>query len=138
MSIIGIGTDIVAVARVARLHERHRERFAKRLCAPSELVDYQALAESQKPSFLARRFAAKEAAAKALGCGIGAQARFDELIVTHTGHGAPELVFAGAAAQRAKQIGADQTHISLSDERDYAIAYVILVRWPTPAQATGH
>lgn len=119
-----MGTDLVAVARMAALHARYGERIAHRLLAPGELAAYRAAA--MPAALLARRFAAKEAAAKALGTGIGAHAAFTDIELAHDPTGAPRLQLHGAAAQRAETLGVRHTHVSLSDERDYAIAFVIL------------
>ncbi len=129
MSIIGIGTDLVAVARLARMQADHGERLAIRVLAPSELADYRhALATGAPPAaaLLARRFAAKEAAAKALGCGIGREAGFHDLVVAHTPAGAPQLVLTGRAGERAARLGVRTNHLSISDEREHALAMVVL------------
>ena len=131
MSIVGIGTDLVAVSRLEAMQRDHDDRLARRLLADSELGEYQRLMEAgPRPAaaFLARRFAAKEAAAKALGCGIGADASFRALVVGHSAAGAPTLELAGAAARRADALGIRHTHLSISDERDYALAMVVMER----------
>ena len=134
MSIVGIGTDIVETARLVRMQADHGERLAVRLLAASELAAYRVALAADGSSgaaaaaFLARRFAAKEAAAKALGCGIGAQAGFHDLVVDHDRAGAPLLRFAGRAARRAEDLGVRASHLSISDERRHAIAMVILER----------
>ncbi len=131
MSIVGIGTDLVAVSRLEAMQRDHGDRLARRLLADSELGEYQRLMEAgPRPAaaFLARRFAAKEAAAKALGCGIGADASFRDLVVGHSAAGAPTLELAGAAARRADALGIRHTHLSISDERDYALAMVVMER----------
>lgn len=119
-----MGTDLVAVARMAVLHERYGERLARRLLAPAERQAYRA---SPAPAaLLARRFAAKEAAAKALGTGIGAHAAFTDIELVHDPAGAPQLRLHGAAARHAETLGVRHTHVSLSDEHDYALAFVVL------------
>lgn len=139
MSLVGIGTDLVAIDRLGRMHRAHGERLAVRLLASSELAGYRQAAAGVRESvrdrdtspaaaFLARRFAAKEAAAKALGCGIGAGAGFHDLIVGHTPAGAPRLEFSGAARTTAARLGVTTTHLSISDEQGYALAFVVLER----------
>jgi len=130
LSIVGIGTDLVEIDRLAALQQRYAVRFTERLLAPAEQAGYQASAHCDRKAaaFLARRFAAKEAAAKALGCGIGAQARLTELVVTHTTAGAPCLTMTGAARRQADRLGVRCAHLSISDERDHALAFVILER----------
>lgn len=129
MSIIGIGTDLVAIARLRRLVDQYGERLAARLLAPDERAAYRTFTDvPSAAAFLARRFAAKEATAKALGCGIGAEARFTELAVGHTDQGAPQLRLTGAAQRRADHLGVTRLHLSISDERDQALAFVVLER----------
>ncbi|MEX0385811.1 holo-ACP synthase [Spiribacter onubensis] len=131
MSIVGIGTDIVETARLERMQADHGERLAARLLAGSEWPGYRRALSSgpgEAAAFLARRFAAKEAAAKALGCGIGGEAGFRDVRVTHDEAGAPVLRFDGPAARRAERLGVQAAHLSISDERRYAIAMVVLER----------
>jgi holo-[acyl-carrier protein] synthase len=129
LSIVGIGTDIVAIARLRRLVDEYGERLVTRLLAPDECAAYRTFCDAPPAAaFLARRFAAKEAAAKALGCGIGAEARFTELAVGHTDQGAPQLCLTGAARRRADHLGVTRLHLSISDERDQALAFVLLER----------
>jgi len=124
MSVVGIGTDMVAVERIARMQDAHGERLAVRLLAPAELAEYQDT--ESKAAFLARRFAAKEAAAKALGCGIGGRAGFHDLVVTHTPAGAPLLKLSGVARKTAAALEVTATHLSITDEQDHAMAFVVL------------
>ncbi len=121
----GIGTDIVAVQRLQGMWERHGERALEKLLAPGEITEFAAAAH--KGRFLAKRFAAKEAFSKALGTGVRPPAVLTAIAVSHDELGKPILVFSGALAE----LIASQkltSHLSLSDEADYAIAYVILER----------
>ncbi|OOC10779.1 MULTISPECIES: holo-ACP synthase [Thioalkalivibrio] len=123
--ILGIGTDLVQVARMQALWTRHGERFAERILHPVERADLPA----QDPAgFLARRFAAKEALSKALGCGVGAGMALVDAGVTHDARGRPEFVLEGRARATAERLGAGPVHLSISDERDYAQAFVIIER----------
>lgn len=123
MAIVGIGTDIVALARIEKVLQRN-PAFAERILTSEELQTY---AQAGHPAaFVAKRFAAKEAAAKALGTGIAQGVSFQHLKVNHTELGQPLLHLSGAALQRAEAIGASTFHLSISDEADYAMAYVIL------------
>lgn len=124
--ITGIGIDLVDMRRVARLHERFGERFARRLLSDSEYAEYEATAAPAR--FLAKRFAAKEAAAKALESGIAQGVRFHDLQITHAGSGAPRLHLEGGARRRAEALGIVQMHLTLSDEREQVVACVILER----------
>lgn len=121
----GIGTDLVEVARIERALERHGERFVRRILTPAERSAFE---RSPRPAaFLARRFAAKEAAAKALGTGIRGAFAFNAIEVRNRNNGAPELHFTGAAAEVARRLGVGRTLLSLADERAYALAYVVLL-----------
>lgn len=124
--IVGVGIDLVAIARMRRLHERFGRRLAQRLLAQSEWHDYRQARDAVR--LLAKRFAAKEAAAKALGTGIADGIRFRDLWVTHDAAGAPALHWSGAARQRAEGLGVARAHLSLSDEAEQVIACVILER----------
>ncbi|MBI3525832.1 MAG: holo-ACP synthase [Betaproteobacteria bacterium] len=121
--IYGIGADIVAVARMAAMYERHDERTLEKLLAPSELADCRRASEPSR--FLAKRFAAKEAFGKALGTGVRAPALLPAIAVVHDALGKPAFEFAPElAAYLAER--ALTAHLSLSDEQDHTVAFVIL------------
>ncbi len=124
--IYGIGTDIVAVARMARALERHGERFAARILADAEFDAYRSAVHPAR--FLAKRFAAKEAAAKALGTGFSSGLSLHHIHVTHDAAGKPMLNFTDRAAEMLDACGVGATFLSLADEHDYAVAYAILLR----------
>jgi len=121
--IYGIGTDIAAVERLAGMFERHGRAAAEKLLAPAELADFDAAPD--KGRFLAKRFAAKEAFGKALGIGVRAPATLPAIAVGHDALGRPVFSYSDelAALLREKRLSA---HLSISDERDYAVAFVIL------------
>jgi holo-[acyl-carrier protein] synthase len=121
--IYGIGTDIVAVARLRGMWERHGERALEKLLAPTEIEEFTKAAD--KGRFLAKRFAAKEAFSKALGTGVRPPATLTAIAVIHDDLGKPVLTFDGPLADllASKNLTA---HLSLSDEAEYAVAYVIL------------
>lgn len=121
--IYGIGTDIVAVKRLAAMWERHGEKALERLLAVEEIDEFAAAAD--KGRFLAKRFAAKEAFAKALGTGVRPPATLPAIAVGHDELGKPLLVFHGQLAKMLENLHL-KAHLSLSDETDYAIAHVIL------------
>lgn len=124
--IYGIGTDIVSIARIASALQRHGERFAHRILAESEQP---AFAEAARPEhFLAKRFAAKEAAAKAFGTGFSDGLCMSDIAVTHDSRGRPLLSFGGRAESLCRELGIGEHFLSISDEKDTAIAYVILMR----------
>jgi holo-[acyl-carrier protein] synthase len=102
-----------------------RRQGAGKLLAPQELGDFARAAD--KGRFLAKRFATKEAFSKALGTGVRPPALLPAIAVGHDELGKPRLVFCGQLAETIKNQGL-KAHLSLSDEADYAIAYVILER----------
>ncbi|MCY4472311.1 MAG: holo-ACP synthase [Kistimonas sp.] len=121
--IAGIGVDIISVSRMESVFERRGDRLALRLLTAEE---YAVFKRRKRPvHYLATRFAAKEAAAKALGTGIGAVS-FQDIAVLNLSSGAPVLLFSGRAQHLQQVRHITKTHISLSDEEAYAQAFVIL------------
>jgi holo-[acyl-carrier protein] synthase len=125
MHILGIGTDIVQIERIERLLERQSERLIERILHPHELAKFNTI--SHKAAWLAKRFATKEAVAKALGTGIGKDASFFEIETSHTELGKPQVHLHGTALAMAERLGVKEIQASLADERDYAVAFVILI-----------
>lgn len=124
MKIIGIGTDIVQIERIKTSVNKHGKRFAERILHINELAIYET--HSQPISYLAKRFAAKEAVSKALGTGIGKHVRLTEIETANDDQGKPILKYYGITQGFVEKKGIQESYISLSDERDYALAYVIL------------
>ena len=122
--IFGIGTDIVEVARIEASISQFGDDFAKRILADSELESY--LKSAIKPRFLAKRFAAKEAFSKALGTGLRAPATFQNIAVSHDDLGKPILILAAELQTFLNAKNITQTHISISDEKNLAAAFVVL------------
>ena len=122
--IFGIGTDIVRVARMQEDLDRFGERFAERILTANELREYHQ--NNNKANFLARRFAAKEAAAKALGTGFSNGVQLHDIEVAHDTQGKPLLEFRGRARQFMQEKCISVAHISLADEQDHAVAFVTL------------
>lgn len=123
--ILGTGTDLVHVPRIRRLWERHGQRFARRILAESE---QQRLVDHKDPvQYLAKRFAAKEACAKALGCGFRDGLTLPQIAVANDELGRPYLLLSGVAAERLTALQG-QLFLSLADDGDYAQAFVILSR----------
>lgn len=119
--IAGIGVDIVEIARIRALVERHGERFLRRVFAPLEVQYCQ---KRHDPSAcLAARLAAKEAFVKAIGTGLTG-VRFHDVQVE--GGGRPRLLLFGSAAAFAERMGIKAVHCSLSHERGHAVAMVIV------------
>lgn len=125
MRVFGLGIDVVEVARIAAAIARHGEPFLARVFTAGE----RAYCESRKVPELhfAARFAAKEAAVKALGTGIGEHAAWLDLDIARDPSGAPLLVLSGAAAIFARDHGITEIKISLTHARDYAAANAIAV-----------
>jgi holo-[acyl-carrier protein] synthase len=121
--IYGIGTDIVAVARLRGMWERHGDRALDKLLAPQEMADFAKAAD--KGRFLAKRFAAKEAFSKALGTGVRPPANLTAIAVAHDELGKPVFDFQGELESLLKKQNL-KSHLSISDEAEYAVAYVIL------------
>jgi len=121
--IFGIGTDIVRIQRMADNLDRYGERFAARILTEAEMTVFRE--SSQQAQFLGKRFAAKEAAAKALGTGFRDGLSLRDIGVSNDGLGKPLLAFSDRARQALKNQGVGAAHLSLSDESEYAIAYVV-------------
>jgi holo-[acyl-carrier protein] synthase len=121
--IYGIGTDIVAVARLRGMWERHGERVLEKLLAPQEMADFSRATD--KGRFLAKRFAAKEAFCKALGTGVRPPATLPAIAVGHDELGKPVLDFCGQLEKMLENENL-KAHLSISDEAEYAVAYVVL------------
>ncbi|HHI92188.1 MAG TPA: holo-ACP synthase [Gammaproteobacteria bacterium] len=122
--IFGIGTDIVRIPRIADSLARYGERFAARILTEAEMTVFADLA--QQAPFLAKRFAAKEAVAKALGTGFRNGLSLRDIGVGNDALGKPLLIFSQRTQQMLQKQGVGKSHLSLSDEREYAIAYVVL------------
>ncbi len=118
----GIGTDIIQISRVSKALARS-PRLAARILTPAELAQFEA--KTRKDLFLAKRFAAKEAAVKALGTGIGRGVSWQHLNVSHDEWGKPMLEMSGGALQRAQQLNISSLHLSYSDEQEYVVAFVV-------------
>lgn len=122
--IFGIGTDIVEVVRIEASIKQFGDEFAKRILTESEFASYQS--SRTKPRFLAKRFAAKEAFSKALGTGLRAPATFHNIAVSHDRLGKPILILAQDLQAFLITKNITQTHISISDEKNMAAAFVVL------------
>jgi holo-[acyl-carrier protein] synthase len=122
--IYGIGTDIVAIRRMDELHARFGGKLAERILAPEEWDAYQTA--PNKNAFLAKRFAAKEAFAKAAGTGMRSPVHFGNLRVIHDALGRPGLAWNSELSEWLAEKGVGASHLSLSDEQDYAVAFVVL------------
>jgi holo-[acyl-carrier protein] synthase len=123
--IAGIGTDLVHIPRMENLLERHGEKIALRILSKKELDQFR---KANKPAaFLAKRFAAKEATAKALGTGFRSGLSLQHIAVENNKLGKPELYFYKKGLQLKQNMNIGKTMVSLSDEGEYAIAFVTLM-----------
>ncbi len=122
--IFGIGTDIVEYARIEAMWQRHGFRLAERLLSTRELPEYH---EQILPArFLAKRFAAKEAFAKAVGSGLRHPVSLSRISVVHDGLGKPVLQFDAQLRTYLAQLGVNAHPLSISDERSMLVAFVVL------------
>ena len=121
--IAGIGTDIVAVARLGTLYERHGQRALDKVLAPAERADFEKAKEPAR--FLSKRFAAKEAFGKALGIGVATPATLPNIAVVHDALGKPAFAYAPELAKYLAERGL-VAHLSISDEKEYAMAFVVM------------
>jgi holo-[acyl-carrier protein] synthase len=122
--IVGIGVDIAETERFERIYARFGSRIARRILTDKELAEFNR--RQQPASFLAKRFAAKEAAAKALGTGFGEIVSYKSIEVENDKSGKPILNLSGGALRLASQKQVTNLFISLSDEKHYAVAMVVL------------
>ncbi len=124
--ILGIGTDIVEVVRMAQGIERYGERFAKKILSKSEFSTYQQ--HVNPAAFLAKRFAAKEAVVKALGCGFRDGISMKDISVSNDALGKPVITLEGKAQGKADNLAAGDILLSLADEKKYAVAYALIMK----------
>ncbi|WP_288742156.1 holo-ACP synthase [uncultured Rheinheimera sp.] len=123
MAIVGLGTDIIEIARIEQSLARS-PRLVQRVLTESE---QQILAAHGQPArYFAKRFAAKEAAAKALGTGIGRGISFQHFTISNDPSGRPQLELTGPAKELADSMQVRSVWLSISDEQAYACATVIL------------
>ena len=122
--IYGIGTDIVEVSRIEESLARFGDAFARRILTEQEWLSFQQ--SKTQARFLAKRFAAKEAFAKALGTGLREPATFQNIGVAHDDLGKPVLDLTPALQAFLDKKGIVQQHLSISDEKALAAAFVVL------------
>lgn len=122
--IFGIGTDIVEYARIEAMWQRHGRRLAERLLSEAELPEF--LSHPNPARLLAKRFAAKEAFAKAVGSGLRHPVSLSRISVVHDGLGKPVFQFDVLLRNYLAQLGISGHHLSISDERSMVVAFVVL------------
>ena len=125
--IVGTGIDIVEIVRIEHSLDKFGDKFAERILTPSEFATFQGFAAAPlRARYLAKRFAMKEAASKALGTGIGQGVSWQDFTTSKNDVGAPQLQLAGVAKDRAGQLGVVNAQVSVSDEQHYVVAMVML------------
>lgn len=127
MNIYGIGTDIVKCDRIASMWAAHGMSFARRILTEHEM-EVLAKQKTKQASFIAKRFAAKEAVAKALGTGFR-----DDVLITQIGvetdpKGKPKVMFYGTTKKYIATLGELDIQISLADESEFVVAFVIILK----------
>ncbi|MFZ8865274.1 MAG: holo-ACP synthase [Rickettsiales bacterium] len=123
--IYGIGVDIVEIKRITKLYDKFADKFVRKLLSDLELQRFSQLESNlKKNSFLAKRYAAKEALAKALGTGFRGDLTLNKISVINNDIGKPEILLAKELSNNLPD--ELKFFISLSDEKQYAIAYVII------------
>lgn len=122
--IVGLGIDLVEIERISSNIEKHGERFLNRVFTQREL-DFCLKRKIPAPG-LAARFAAKEAAMKALGTGYGQSVGWHDVELVGGGDTAPDLEFHAGAQQRAQMLKVKRAHVTITHERSMAAAVVVL------------
>jgi holo-[acyl-carrier protein] synthase len=122
--IYGVGTDIVNIDRIQKIILKNKEGFIKRVLTDHEQALFANKADSA--AFCAKRFAAKEAFSKALGTGIGRVVSFQDLTVRNNDNGKPHFIPSEKLRLYLLEKGVKQAHLSISDESQYAVAFVVL------------
>ena len=124
---LAIGTDIVEIARIQAVYERQGQKIVERVLTPIEQLRFSELSTLEiQLAFLAKRWCAKEAVAKALGTGIAKGVGFQQIQVNTNDLGAPSIELFEGALQRLEDLGGKRALISISDERHYAVAFCTL------------
>lgn len=124
--IFGIGTDVVQIQRIERLHAKFGERFVERLLMPAEADAYRA--QSRPDRFLAMRFAAKEAIVKAMGTGFRHGLWIRDVGVAANEFGRPGIIWSERGQRMRERLGIGEGHITLTDEAGLVVAVAILMQ----------
>ena len=122
--IFGIGTDIVEIKRIEEI--TYLEKFAGRILSENEQHIFASMNDSKKIRYISKQFAGKEAISKALGTGINRDVSFNNIEILRDDNGMPFFNAINQLDNVLANLGITKTHVSLSDENDYAIAFAIL------------
>jgi len=130
--IYGVGTDLVDIERAKKILSKNRDGFVKRVLSEHEQALFANKADSA--AYFAKRFAATEAFAKALGTGIGREVSFQDLTVRNNENGKPHFIPSEKLRQYLVENTIKQAHLSISDESQNAIAFVVLETFDISSQ----
>ena len=122
--IFGIGTDIVDINRIKSMDSL--STFANKILSENEIKVFSDLEEGKQAIYLSKQFAGKEAISKAIGTGISGDIKFKEIEILRDERGRPIFNPVENLKEILANLGITKTHVSLSDEKDYAIAFAIL------------
>ena len=122
--IFGIGTDIVEIKRIETMESL--DKFAYKILSHNEKEFYDSLTNEKQIVYISKQFAAKEAIAKAIGTGIRNDTHFKNIEILRDKNGAPIFNALNNLEKIISDLGITKTHVSLADERDYAIAIAVL------------
>jgi len=122
--IFGIGTDIVDINRIKSMDSL--STFANKILSENEIKVFSDLKEGKQATYLSKQFAGKEAISKAIGTGISGDIKFKEIEILRDERGRPIFNPVENLKEILANLGITKTHVSLSDEKDYAIAFAIL------------
>jgi holo-[acyl-carrier protein] synthase len=126
--IFGIGTDVVQLERIEDVYTRHGEHFVRRLLMPQEEAGFRRYKRPVR--FLAMRFAAKEAIAKALGTGFSHGIWIRDIGIMPNAWGRPEVIWSERGRRVRDELGAGEGHVTLTDEAGLVVAVAVLMRRP--------
>ena len=122
--IFGIGTDVVDINRIKSMDSL--STFANKILSENEIKVFSDLKEGKQATYLSKQFAGKEAISKAIGTGISGDIKFKEIEILRDERGRPIFNPVENLKDILANLGIAKTHVSLSDEKDYAIAFAIL------------
>lgn len=122
-NIIGIGTDVVNISRIEAIFQKYGDKFLSKNFHTQEIENFKELPQPKKIGFLAKRFAGKEAIAKALGKGIGRGLAFKDIAILNDVQGAPYVLI---DSENSTKFSKYNIHISLADDYPFAVAYALI------------
>ena len=122
---IGVGVDLLKIERIKKAMSNNPERFPKKVLSDIELTEFDRLDRGQE-NFVAKRFAVKEAVAKALGTGFSSGVSWRDISLLHDSNGKPVVTLTDGAQSRFEELNASSLQVSLSDDAGFVIAYANL------------